>query len=285
MSQQSIEYSDWVGSREEFEDEITLAPALALLATLDDTETRLANGQALPPLWHWLYFLGKAPTSQIGSDGHPKRGGFLPPVRLPRRMFAGARMKFLAPLTIGKPAARRGEVISVQQKQGGTGNLVFVTVRYRIHQDGRLCIEEEQDIVYRELGGTVPAPVVAEDAPKNARGAWVQAITPNPVLLFRFSALSFNSHRIHYDRPYATGEENYPGLVVHGPLTAVLLMDLVRRKTDRRVIGFTFRGKAPLFDLHPFHLVGRLQGEKVDLEAQGPDGAQCMTATAELTKV
>ena len=110
--------------------------------------------------------------------------------------------------------------------------------------------------MYREPGGKVPAPVVTEDVPKNVEGAWVQTITPSPVLLFRFSALTFNSHRIHYDRPYATDDENYPGLVVQGPLTAMLLIDLVRRRTDRRVVEFAFRGKSALFDLHPFHLVG-----------------------------
>ncbi|MBF0562827.1 MAG: acyl-CoA dehydrogenase, partial [Alphaproteobacteria bacterium] len=148
---------------------------------------------------HWFYFLPRAPMSQVGPDGHPKRGGFLPPVALPRRMFAGARMKFLAPLTIGRPASRDGEVIAVSEKSGGSGNLVFVTVRYRISQDGKLCIEEEQDIVYREPGGPVPAPVVANDVPRNADGAWVRKITPDPGLLFRFSALTFNSHRIPYD--------------------------------------------------------------------------------------
>lgn len=283
MTDKKIDYSDWIGAREEIEDDITLAPTLALLAMLDDTETRPTKGQPLPPLWHWLYFLPRPPMSHIGSDGHPKRGGFLPPVSLPRRMFAGARTKFLEPLIIGGSAARHGEVISVQQKTGGTGELVFVTIRHRIRQGSRLCIEEEQDIVYREPGGRVPAPVVAEDVAKNVEGAWVRTITPSPVLLFRFSALTFNSHRIHYDRSYATGEENYPGLVVQGPLTAMLLMDLVRQNSDRRVVRFAFRGRAPLFDLHPFHLVGRPRGEQVQLEALGPDGVQCMGATADLT--
>ncbi|MEO5373840.1 MAG: acyl-CoA dehydrogenase [Alphaproteobacteria bacterium] len=275
-------YADWIGSTEHREEDITLTPTHALLATLDDTTTVLANGDKLPPLWHWLYFLPRAPMSQVGSDGHAKRGGFLPPVALPRRMFAGARMKFPDRLVIGRPATRDGEVISVSEKKGGTGTLVFVTVRYRIHQDGRLCVEEEQDIVYREPGGKVPAPVEVADVPRGAEGAWVKKITPDPVLLFRFSSLTFNSHRIHYDRPYATGEENYPGLVVHGPLTALLLMDLVRNNASRPVVGYSFRGRSPLFDLNAFHLIGKPSGDKVELEAQGPDGTAALTATAEL---
>ncbi|KAF0118621.1 MAG: hypothetical protein FD149_576 [Rhodospirillaceae bacterium] len=282
MTEQTVNYSDWIGSKESREDDITASPVQAVLNVLDDATTILKNGDSLPPLWHWFFFLPRVPMRQIGPDGHPQRGGFLPPVALPRRMFAGARMKFHDSLVIGRPATREGEVIAVQEKKGGTGTLVFVTVRYRIFQDGRLCVEEEQDIVYREPGGPAPAPTLAPDAPRNTGTAWVKTITPTPVLLFRFSAITFNSHRIHYDRPYAMGEENYPALMVHGPLTATLLMDLVRNNTKRPVTEYTFRGRAPLFDLYPFHLMGRLSGNTVELEAQGPDGASCMTATAEL---
>ncbi|MBF0094056.1 MAG: acyl-CoA dehydrogenase [Alphaproteobacteria bacterium] len=282
MSEKEVNYSDWIGSKEEREEDIVLTPAHALLATLDDTTTVLRNGDKLPPLWHWLFFLPRAPMSQIGGDGHPKRGGFLPPVALPRRMFAGARMTFPDSLIIGRPATRKGEVIAVSEKKGGSGTLVFVTVRYRIEQDGRLCVEEEQDIVYREPGGKVPAPVPAADVPRGVDGAWVKTVTPDPVLLFRFSSLTFNSHRIHYDRPYAMNEENYPGLMVHGPLNAMLLMDLCRNRAGRPVVGYSFRGKAPVFDLNPYHLIGRPSGDKVELEVQGPDGASCMSATAEL---
>lgn len=252
-----------------------------MLATLDYADRKLGAGDALPPLWHWLYFLPRAPASRIGSDGHPQRGGFLPPVALPRRMFAGARLTFRHPLVIGKHASRTGTVKNVTQKSGGSGNLVFVLVEYKIEQDGRVCVEEEQDIVYREPGARVPAPE-AKEWPAPPAGAWTRVITPDPVLLFRFSALTFNAHRIHYDRPYAVNEEGYPGLVVHGPLTALLLLDLVHRNTKREVVAYSFRGRAPIFDLAPFRLVGQPEDVKVELEAFGPDGVVAMSATATL---
>jgi 3-methylfumaryl-CoA hydratase len=260
---------------------LSLAPVQAMLATLDDSERRLGPGDPLPPLWHWLYFLPRAPASRIGNDGHPQRGGFLPPVELPRRMFAGARLHFRHPLVIGKPASRTGTVRDISQKHGASGTLMFVTVEYQIEQDGRVCVEEVQDIVYREPGARIAAPAVVE-LPTPPAGAWTRTITPDPVLLFRFSALTFNAHRIHYDRPYAIDEEGYPGLVVHGPLTAVLLLDLVRRHTNRAVIAYSFRGRAPLFDLAPFRLVGQPEENAVALEAVGPDGGVAMTATATL---
>ncbi len=252
-----------------------------MLATLDDGETRLGPGDPLPPLWHWLYFLPRAPLSRIGADGHPERGGFLPPVELPRRMFAGARLQFRHPLLIGRPASRIGTVRDISQKLGASGRLVFVTVEYLVEQDGRVCVEEVQDIVYREPGRRIEAPAVVE-LPPPPDGAWTRAITPSPVLLFRFSALTFNAHRIHYDRPYAIDQEGYPGLVVHGPLTAVLLIDLVRRHSPRTVTAYSFRGRAPLFDLAPFRVTGQPDGDSVALEATGPDATTAMTATATL---
>lgn len=232
-------------------------------------------------MWHWFYFLPRVPASRISKDGHPERGGFLPPVPLPRRMFAGSRLTFRHPLIIGKPATRIGTVRNVTEKHGGSGTLAFVAVSYVIEQDGRVCVEEEQDIVYREPGARVPAPKVV-DLPAPPAGAWSRTVTPGPVLLFRFSALTFNAHRIHYDRPYAIDEEGYPGLVVHGPLTAALLLDLVHRHSDRPVIAYSFRGRTPLFDLAPFRLVGQPEADAVALEAIGPDGGLAMTATATL---
>jgi len=282
MSEQTGRYADWIGNTESADDDITLAPALAAAATLDDTASAFEAGSALPPLWHWFYFLPKAPQSKLGTDGHPQRGGFMPPIELPRRMFAGARLRFLKPLVIGKPARREATILDVSEKSGASGTLAFVTVAYRFIQDGAECLVEEQDIVYREPGAPVPAPEQAELPPLPA-GARSRTIVPDPRLLFRFSALTFNGHRIHYDRDYTMNEEGYPGLVVHGPLTAVLLMELVRHNADRPATGFAFRGRAPLFDLAPFRLVG-VPGDdgSVALEAQGPDGKTAMTATAEL---
>ena len=287
MTEEAAPYADWIGSTDRRDDIIAEAQAQAINATLDITDRPLAAGDALPPLWHWFYFLPREPHSGLGTDGHPRKGGFLPPVDLPRRMFAGARLTFREPVTIGQPATREGEVVKVQEKHGGSGRLAFVTVQYRIVQDGRTCIEEEQDIVYREPGASVPAPVPLDAWPEAPAGAWTRVVTPDPRLLFRFSALTFNAHRIHYDRPYAMAEEGYPGLVVHGPLTAVLLVDLVRRHADQPVTGFSFRGRAPLFDLAPFRLVGIPEDgpdgqAHVALEAQGPDGKTAMSATADL---
>jgi 3-methylfumaryl-CoA hydratase len=274
-------YAAWLGGSEVVPDWIAPAPVQAAAATLDDVEAEFPLGSTVPPLWHWFYFLPKAPQSRIGDDGHPARGGFLPPIALPRRMFAGARLTFLSPLVVGRPAERRGTIRAISERNGRSGSLVFVTVGYTISQDGRTCIEEEQDIVYRDADPTpVPAPQSIDLPP--AAGTLVRTITPDPVLLFRFSALTFNGHRIHYDRPYATGVEGYPGLVVHGPLTAVLLLELVRRNIHRPVSAFSFRGLLPLFDLAPFRVTGLEAGDTIALEAQRSDGKVAMKAEATL---
>lgn len=282
MSNGSKPLTDWIGSKEVREEIISEFPARGAAATLDLDGEQMTQGSPLPPLWHWFYFLPTAPRSQIDRDGHPKRGGFFPPVTLPRRMFAGARTKFLQPITIGEPAVREGEVLNVAEKSGKAGQLVFVTVRYRIKQDGEVRVEEEQDIVYKEPGRPIPAPEPLDSMPEVPAGAWVKDVTPDTVLLFRFSALTFNAHRIHYDRPYALQEEGYPGLVVHGPLTAVMLAWLTLESSGKRIAKFSFQGRAPLFDLHPFRLIGQPVGDAVALEARGPDGNIAMQATAEL---
>ena len=272
---------DWIGRTEQVDDALAPWPSQAVAAMLDDASPSPGTNGELPPLWQWFYFLGTVPQSRLSADGHPERGGFLPPVPLPRRMFAGARMQFAKPLVLGRPATRHGIIRDVVTKEGRSGKLTFVTVGYEFRQDGKLCIEEEQDIVYREPGEPVPAP-----RPVNAAAlpddTWVREFEADSRLLFRFSALTFNAHRIHYDRPYAEAEEGYPGLIVHGPLTAVLLARLVAAHTDRRITAFRFRGKAPLFDLHPFRLVGRPDGDRVELEVRGPDGRTTQEATAEL---
>lgn len=276
-----IDYRDWIGKRETAEDVATLAPVKGMLALLDDTDARLAMGDPLPPLWHWLYFLPRAPMREIGADGHPRRGGFLPPVALPRRMFAGAQIRFHAPIPIGQAIVRESEVAGVEAKAGRSGELVFVTVRHRILAGGSLALEETQNIVYREAGGPVPAPEVKPFGPPPP-DAWASEVTANPVLLFRFSALTFNGHRIHYDRPYAMDEEKYPGLVVHGPLIAMLLMDLVRRNATRPVTAYRFRATAPIFDTAPFRILGLPVNDNVKLTAERSDGAEAMQAEAEL---
>ena len=271
----------WIGRTEEARDGLPPWPARAVAAMLDDPSLAPTNGEPLPPLWHWFYFLGTVPQSRLSPDGHPERGDFLPPVAQPRRMFAGARMRFHRPLVVGSPATRTGTIRDIQEKSGRTGSLTFVTVGYEFRQGDELCIEEEQDIVYREPGEPVAAPVAVEQTPQ-PDGTWYRDLEADPRLLFRFSALTFNAHRIHYDRPYALHEEGYPGLIVHGPLTALLLAQLVRDHSDRDIAAFRFRGRAPLFDLAPFRLVGRPSGYRVELEVRGPDGKTTQSATAEL---
>lgn len=276
------DFSEWAGKTRRVESDLSHWPAQAAAATLDASDLVLEPGSELPPLWQWFYFLGTEPQRRLGIDGHPERGGFMPPIDLPRRMFAGARMRFHRPLVLGRDAQRTDTIRSVELKSGRSGKLAFVKVGHAFHQGGVLCIEEEQDIVYREPGRPVEAPEVRRvEAP--ADGAWSRRVVPDTRLLFRFSALTFNAHRIHYDRPYATTEEGYPGLVVHGPLVAVLLADLVRRHQPEPMTAFEFRGRAPLFDLAPFQLLGRPRADEVELEARGPDGATTLTAKATLS--
>jgi 3-methylfumaryl-CoA hydratase len=236
----------------------------------------------LPPLWHWLYFLPSYRQSEVGPDGHAKRGGFLPPVPLPRRMWAGSRLEWLKPIAIGDEVSRESRIASVTPKSGRSGALVFVVVRHELSTAAGLALTEEHDIVYREL-----APAGAESAaPKAAPSAvalWTRRIVPDAVLLFRYSALTFNSHRIHYDRRYVTEVEGYPGLIVHGPLLATLLVDLLRRQRPGVALKrFEFRALAPLFDVAPFDVCGRPEDERgeVLLWAQGADGTLAMRATA-----
>jgi 3-methylfumaryl-CoA hydratase len=312
MTNASDDFSSWIGRTEIVEDDISPATAQAAAATFDEDLEQFKAGVNLPPLWHWFYFLPKASQSKLGVDGHPQRetGSFMPPIPLPRRMFAGARLTWHRPLLVGRLARREAEILDVRRKSGRSGELAFVTVAYRYFQEKRvvgtlrvptdphtecagyyeghdegldLCIEEEQDIVYREPGAPLPPPEVVE-LPDVPDGAWAQAVMPDTRLLLRFSALTFNAHRIHYDRPYATSEEGYPGLVVHGPLTAMLLLKLVRENTGQAIASFSFRSQMPLFDLAPFRLVGLLENGCVELQAQGPDAKKAMVATAELAK-
>lgn len=272
----------WIGRVEETEDVAVAAPLRGLLATLDKDALPLAQGDPVPPAWHWLYFLPAARQSEIGPDGHPRRGGFLPPVPLPRRMWAGSRLEFLAPLRVGQALLRTSRIMDVQVKQGRTGALAFVKVRHEIRGDGELAVVDEQDIVYRDmpaLGGAAPAHVAAPDD-----ADWVRRIAPDPVLLFRYSALTFNGHRIHYDRPYVTEVEGYPGLVVHGPLIATLLLDLLQReRPDAVVRRYAFRAVKPLCDIAPFEVCGRMTGEdSVALWSRDAQGHLTMEASAEL---
>ncbi len=251
-------------------------------ATLDRDDAAPVAGSDVPPLWHWLYFLPLARHSDIGIDGHPKRGGFLPPVSLPRRMWAGGRLEFHHPMRVGEEISRTSRIAEVSGKEGRSGTLVFVTVQHEIFDSRGLALTEEHDIVYREnprADAPVPKP---QPAPTDE--AFSREVVPDPVLLFRYSALTFNGHRIHYDRPYVTEVEGYPGLIVHGPLIATLLLDLLRRhRPQARVCRFSFRAVRPIFDIHPFTVCGRPDGDgRVELWARDHQGCLAMEASAEL---
>jgi 3-methylfumaryl-CoA hydratase len=268
--------TDWIGKTESRSDIVTAGPVAALSATLDREDPPPRAGDALPPLWHWLFFLDRHRASELGPDGHARRGGLLPPIPLPRRMWAGSRFKFHHPLHIGDQITRETRVLDIKEKAGRSGPLVFVLVRHEISNEAGTAIAEEHDIVYRDHGPAAPV----QPAPKDA--AWQRTIQPDDVLLFRYSALTFNAHRIHYDRRYSTELEGYPGLVVHGPLIATLLMDLLRRNQPAaNVAQFSFRAVSPLFDTAPFVVCGKPEGNTVRLWAKDAAGNLAMSATAD----
>ena len=273
----------WIGKSTESQDDITAFPVKALSATLDREDAPPVHGDALPPLWHWLYFLPLHKQSELGIDGHANRGGFLPPVPLPRRMWAGGRLRFHQPLRLGDAVSKTSTILDVSAKAGRTGSLAFVTVEHRYSGPQGLAVTEEHDIVYREQavpGAAAPDPIAARTDED-----WSREILPDPVLLFRFSALTFNGHRIHYDHDYVTTVEHYPDLIVHGPLLAVLLLDLVRRNLpDATVSSFTFKGVRPTHVPQRFEACGKLSedGKTVALWIRQAGGALAMTATAEL---
>ena len=283
----------WVGNTETSQDTITLAPVRSMSALLDRDDSAPQAGDSLPPLWHWLYFLPTAKQSDLGEDGHAKRGGFLPPVPLPRRMWAGGHLEFITPIRVGDQLTRTSTIQSVNHKQGKSGDLVFVTVKHLYEGQQGLCLRETHDIVYRAhalvTAKSLP-PTAADTLVKTgalAHPVWHREITPDDVLLFRYSALTFNAHRIHYDRNYATQAEAYPGLVVHGPLIAALLLDVLGSHTDRPLKQFSFKAVRPTFecaDQRPLRVSAQMlpDGQHCCLWAQDHEGWLTMQAQAEL---
>ena len=274
---------EWIRKSESRSDQVTLTPIAALSATLDRNDPPPKAGDLLPPLWSWLYFLPIHRHSELATDGHVRRGGFLPPVPLPRRMWAGGRLQFHRPLRVGDTISRISRVVDVSLKEGRTGPLVFVLVCHEISNDEGVALTEEHDIVYRnkpKADDPAPTPQVG---PGDA--TWTREICPDEVLLFRYSALTFNAYRIHFDRRYVTEVEGYPGLVVHGPLIATLLLDLVRRSLPEAAVAkFSFRAVKPLFDIAPFSICGRAEGDgkTVKLWAKDAENWLAMEATATL---
>jgi 3-methylfumaryl-CoA hydratase len=266
----------WIGRSETSEDIASEGPLAGLAALLDRAESWR---DFMPPLAHWLYFLPHARQSEIDVDGHARRGAFLPPIDLPRRMWAGGRLTFETDIPIGASIARRSTIADVTAKTGSTGTMMFVTVHHEILTKTGVAVREEQDIVFREApkpGTQSPHRSTEVESAEHSR-----RVTPDPTQLFRFSALTFNAHRIHYDRDYCRDVEGYPGLVVQGPFTAMLLMDHLRASLpDVKVRSFKFRAQSPLFDTAPFDLCLNAREGGVDLWAQGP-GAKAMVAEAQ----
>ena len=275
-----------VGRRESATDVVTAAPANLLRLAFGRDERELAPGDALPPGWQCLYFLPRFPPEGLRPDGSPLDTGVIPPMPLPRRMFAGERFRFHRPLRIGDSVRRETELADIAVKSGGTGTLVFATVVQRIFTPEGLAIEEERRTVFREEVQPGERNQAPRREPVPADVPWRRRIVPDPVLLFRFSALTFNSHRIHYDRPWAMEREGYPGLVVHGPLTSTLLIDFARDHAAGRAFQtYETQARAPLFDTPPFELRGRLtaDGRGAELWAVTPEGTVAMSARADLT--
>lgn len=274
----------WVGNVERQDDQITAAPLAALAATLDRDEPDPVTGSDVPPLAHWLFCRPLARHSELGADGHPARGSFLPPVSLPRRMWAGSRIAFHHPLQVGDSITRTSRILDVKLKSGRCGDLVLVTVHHEVANARGVALTEEHDILYRDAARPGAAGPAATPAPSDAQ--YSRQVDPDAVLLFRYSALTFNGHRIHYDRDHATRVEGYPGLVVHGPLVATLLVDLLRRQHPAATLRrFEFRALRPLFDIHPFRICGRDDAAgRVALWACDRDGGLAMQASAALDR-
>lgn len=283
-----LHYKGWTARAIEERDIATPSPVNRLLATLDDP-CRLSHGDPLPPLAHWLYFLDDTPEADLAQDGHAPRGDFLPPVDLSHRMFGGSDVAFLAPLHLGPAMHRRREVIGIEEKSGRRGAIVLVRIKYDVFQEDRHCLSEIRTILYRDGGAAFPLPDPGSGFSEAEPGEVTRDVWPDPVLLFRYSALTFNAHRIHYDTPYATGTESYPGLVVHGPLLATLLAhDAWRGNSaaggDPPVAGvafahFSFRATAPAFANQPVRLFRSRLASETRLRAERPDGLTAIRAT------
>ncbi len=275
----------WVGRERRDEDVVSASLWRAMSATLDRPASPPAAAEQLPPLWHWALFQESVPTAGLATDGHPTKGDFLPPVELPRRMWAGGELTWSThnPLRIGEPAHRRSRIGAVECKQGQSGSLVFVRVEHRVENARGHVLTEIQNIVYRDkpgAGSTVPTASSSPFEPQVQR-----TVVPDELLLFRYSALTFNAHRIHYDQPYAVREEGYPGLVVHGPLIATLLADLLTPQWPGCALNrFEFRAVKPSFAGEPLTLAGREQAAgDIELQAHDGQGRVAMKARASLS--
>ena len=269
----------WIGRTQEQTDVLTPGLLQRFRATIDSDMT----GDIAPQGIHWCLCLPDAVTAELGDDGHPKRGGFMPPISLPRRMWAASDITFHAPLHSGADVVRRSTITEIVEKQGSSGPSVFVTIEHKTSADGALAVSERQSLVYREAATSVAPTAHSDDTADLSNWPIHRHIIPSEPLLFRYSALTFNSHRIHYDQPYATGTEGYRGLVVHGPLMATSLLALAAREFGANMLKrFSMRARSPAFVGEPLHLVTKTDGACVSLMALGDDRRTVMTAEAEI---
>ena len=286
MNEEDGDWQDWIGRAEIRHDVLTPALVARFRATIDSAEA----AEVVPQGIHWCLCLPDAPTAQLGADGHPHRTGdpsdFLPPIALPRRMWASSSVEFASPLHVGAAIQRTSTIAAIRDKTGTSGHLVFVTIAHEVLADGVISVREEQTIVYRAANSAAPAFVAPRAGIADIdAGQWPvsRTLTPSEAMLLRYSALTFNAHRIHYDLPYAQAVEGYAGLVVHGPLTATLLLDHAAQLIGHnRLKSFAFRGLAPAFCGEDVTLVARRDGDTLTLAALGPTGQACMTAEAVL---
>jgi 3-methylfumaryl-CoA hydratase len=260
----------WIGKQDIRYDEVSKAPVNLMAATLNKSPLQEKDDSTLPPAWHWLYFLSSAQTSNLAADGHANKGGFLPPIPLSRRMWAGGRLEFLHPIAVGACIKRVSTISDVQHKTGASGELLFVTLNHEIYCDQQLAIRERQDLVYQDAPSDHSTP--ARCVPALRQAQWSRTVTPTPALLFRYSALTFNAHRIHYDKQYAINADGHAGLVVHGPLLATLLLDLLLQKYPSEcILSFDYRAMRPLYAGIDFELAAALE---VPVETSSVSGAE-----------
>lgn len=273
-------FDDWVGRTAAAEERIDLWPLAGLSAALDLPEGP-GEGDEVLPLAHWAYFPPAVPQSRIGPDGHPRRGDFLPPLPQPRRMWAGSEIAFVSPIRVGSRARKTARIAAISEKTGKSGALVFVSVHNEYEVDGNLALTEVQSLVYRDDPAPGEAPPPAKQAPADA--AWSVRHLPDPVLLFRYSAVTFNAHRIHYDEPYAKHVEGYPGIIVQGQLTATLMLQAcLKANPGRRPAEFSFRAVKPLFSGAPFFVEGAPGAEEGAFRLWARNAAGELSMTADL---
>lgn len=270
-------WANWIGKSETRSDILTPGLLQRFCATIDTPAT-----DEIPQGLHWCLCLPDAPTAALGNDGHPEKDGFLPPIPLPRRMWASSSISFEHPLQLGDEVSRVSSIASIEQKSGKSGELIFVAIDHETRVAGRVAIRETQNIVYREPSATVASvSLTSNNSPKLQGWDWQQKFIPGETLLFRYSSLTFNSHRIHYDKPYAMQGEGYPGLVVHGPLMATLLLNLVASQLGANKLShFSFRGQSPAFANAALYLVGKREGKSLTLAVLSMDGETIMSAQA-----